>query len=121
MTNTISIRKKVAELCGFTGDYQVFVLDRLCGINDRSTVRNPLDGSKQYIPVPKYDTSLDAITQAFDDYGLTYTLQKGVADNGDIGYFASNPKGEKYSDTAAKAMCYLFIHCMENNDGYKSD
>jgi hypothetical protein len=45
----------------------------------------------------------------------------GVADNGDIGYFASNPKGKKYSDTAAKAMCYLFIHCMENNDGYKSD
>jgi hypothetical protein len=121
MTNTISIRKKVAELCGFTGDYQEFVLDGLCGINDRSTVRNPLDGSKQYIPVPKYDTSLDAITRAFDDHGLTYILQKGVADNGDIGYFASNPKGEKYSDTAAKAMCYLFIHCMENNDGYKSD
>jgi hypothetical protein len=68
MTNTISIRKKVAELCGFTGDYQEFVLDGLCGINDRSTVRNPLDGSKQYIPVPKYDTSLDAITQAFDDH-----------------------------------------------------
>ena len=113
MTNTISIRKKVAELCGFTGDITYV----------HEPFKTVLKGFKfgLQIPIPCYELSLDAITQAFDDYGLTYTLQKGIADNGDVGYFASNPKGEKYSDTAAKAMCYLFIHCMENNDGYKSD
>ena len=114
MTDTIAIRKKVAELCGFTGDYQEFVLSGLCGINDRLTAKKPLDGSKQYIPVPKYDASLDAITQAFDDHGLPYTLRKGVIENENAGCFASNLKGgEHFADTAAKAMCYLFIHCME--------
>ena len=112
MTNTISIRKKVAELCG----YQNIFLDNGILGEIWKGHKNGLN-----IIIPRYDLSLGAITQAFDDYGLTYILQKGVADNGDIGYFASNPKGEKYSDTAAKAMCYLFIHCMENNDGYKSD
>ena len=104
MSDTIAIRKKVAELCGFTDLYpSPHAVKALRGFQN-----------KKDKPVPEYDLSLDAITQVFDEHGLIYTLQKGIADNGDVGYLASNPKGEKYSDTAAKAMCYLFIHCMKS-------
>jgi hypothetical protein len=106
MTNTIAIRTKVAEFCGF--------IDICREVGFLGEVWKGCKKDGLYVIFPHYDLSLDAITQAFDEHGLTYTLHKGIADNGDVGYFASNPKGEKYSDTAAKAMCYLFIHCMES-------
>lgn len=104
MTNMIAIRKRVAALCGFTELH----LYPFAGVD---IWKGSKDGKIHTIP--KYELSLDAITQAFDDHKLTFTLQKGIADNGNIGYFVSNSKGKKYSDTAAKAMCYLFIYCME--------
>ena len=86
MANTIAIREKVAELCGFDGHYS-----------------------------PEYETSLDAINQVFNDNKLTYTLQKGInKKSGDVGYLASHPSvTATFSNTAAKALCYLFIHLME--------
>jgi len=86
MANTIAIREKVAELCGFDGEI-----------------------------LPEYETSLDAINNEFDEFGLTYTLQKGInKKSGDVGYLASHPSvTATFSNTAAKALCYLFIHLME--------
>ena len=86
MANTIAIREKVAELCGFDGEI-----------------------------LPEYETSLDAINNEFDEFGLTYTLQKAInKESGDVGYDASHLSGlDTFSDTAAKALCYLFIHLME--------
>jgi len=86
MTASITIQKKVAELCGFK------------------------NGDKN----PEYETSLDAIDQAFDDFQLAYTLQKGInKESGDVGYVASHPLvSDAFSYTASKALCYLFIHLM---------
>lgn len=104
MTDAIAIRKKVAELCGFS---------------DLSWYHEPfvpqLKGFKfgLQIPIPKYETSLDAIEKAFDEHGLTYTLSKRVSEDTNEDYFATSGLHNAFSDTAAKAMCYLFIHCME--------
>jgi len=86
MANTIAIREKVAELCGFDGEI-----------------------------IPEYETSLDAINNEFDEFGLTYTLQKAInKESGDVGYVASHPSvADTFSNTSAKALCYLFIHLME--------
>jgi hypothetical protein len=67
MTNTIAIRKKVAALCGF---------NRFAALTFGSGL-GAMQGNF-FVEVPPYDLSLDAITQAFDDHGLSYTLQKGM-------------------------------------------
>lgn len=111
------IRKRVAELCGFT---DIKVAKKKYQSTDVSIVVKPTEIWR--IPshgfakiIPHYELSLDAITQAFDDHNLTYTLKKqNYKETGGSGYIAVNGVGgTHYSDTAAKAMCYLFIHCME--------
>jgi len=105
MANTVAIRGKVAELNGWT-DLSIN-LDA-CGL---------LEGNNcgRRNTVPFYDLSLDAIEESFNDNKLTYTLQKGIKKNsGDVGYVASHPSvADTFSNTAAKALCYLFIHLME--------
>ena len=86
MAKSIAIREKVAELCGFDGQI-----------------------------IPEYEISLNIINNEFDEFGLTYTLQKSInKESGDVSYVASNPSvSDTFSDTAAKALCYLFIHLMK--------
>jgi hypothetical protein len=109
MTDTIAIRKKVAELCGFTGDITYI----------HEPFKTVLKGFRfgLQVPIPHYDTSLDAITEAFDERGLTWTLEKRLDEEHDeIVYFASSDKHHGFSnrsDGAAMAMCYLFIKLME--------
>lgn len=89
MAEAIAIREKVAALCGFDGQI-----------------------------IPEYETSLDAINNEFDGFGLTYTLQKSInKKSGDVGYLASHPSvSDTFSTTAAKALCYLFIRLMKIED-----
>jgi hypothetical protein len=110
MTETIAIRKKVAALCGFTD------------INWYSEPFHALLKGFKFglqVPVPKYDTSLDAIIEAFDERGLTWTLEKRLDEEHDeIVYFALSGKHHGFSNRsngAAMAMCYLFIELMEAN------
>lgn len=107
MADAIAIRKKVAELCGYE-DINYYAFEYLWKGFKGSILED----------IPPYELSLDAITQAFDEHGLTYTLQKqNYKDTGGSGYIAVNGVGgTHYSDTAAKAMCYLFIHCMEKKE-----
>jgi len=105
MTDAIAIRKKVAELCGY--------IDICQEVGFLGELWKGCKKDGLYMILPFYELSLDAIEKAFDEHGLIYKLEKGIAENGDIGYFASNSQGEKFSNTAAKAMCYLFVHCME--------
>ena len=104
MTDTIAIRKKVAELSGFS---------RFMALNFGSGL-GAMKGDF-FVEVPPYELSLDAITQAFDEHGFSYTLSKRVEENSNklLGYFAIAGDCDAFSDTAPKAMCYLFIKLME--------
>lgn len=68
-----------------------------------------------YDQLSQYPQTLDGMNQAFEDYGLIYTLEKRInQETGESGYFASNPHGgERFSNNPAKAMAYLFMHSME--------
>ena len=100
MTNTIVIRKKVAELCGFTD------IAEISGFKGGNLFRSP---------IPSYELSLDAIIEAFDEHGFSYTLSKRInEDEKLLGYFAVAGDCDAFSDTAPKAMCYLFIKLMES-------
>lgn len=105
LKDAIAIRKKVAELCGYTELYY-------CEFTHAYILRGIKDGKDNR--TPDYESSMDAILKVFDDYELNFDLQKRFdAESGEVGYFASNSYGQKFSDSAAKSMCYLFIHCME--------
>lgn len=115
MTDAIAIRKRVAELCGFT-DIKVVEIETKS--TSTSIVVKPTEiwglpshGFAQVIP--HYDTSLDAITQTFDDHGKRYRLQKDIED-GITYYFASKEPAFYTADTAAMALCKLFIDLMES-------
>jgi len=102
MTETIAIRKKVAALCGFTD------------INWYSEPFHALLKGFKFglqVPIPKYDTSLDAITKVFDEHKLTWFL-----DSDGYAYHVKNGlKTEAYAKTPALALCKLFIELMEAN------
>lgn len=107
LKDVIAIRKKVAKLCGYIDIYfkNGILADACLGSKDGIS----------YILLPHYEESIDAIAKAFNDHGLTYTLQKGInMVTGETGYIASSSKGgDRFSSKAAIAMCYLFIHSME--------
>ena len=95
MTNAIAIRKKVAELCGFT---DVAVTSKRLqqmdtAIRIESTAISGFKGDGFFCVIPPYELSIDAIAQAFDDHGLSYTLKKAVIENENAGCFASNHEG----------------------------
>ena len=114
MTDAIAIRKKVAELCGFTNTKVVEVESQFTNtsilVKPTEIWGLPSHGFAQVIP--HYESSLDAITQAFDDHGLNYKLRKDIED-GVTYYFASNEPSFYSANTAAIALCKLFIDLME--------
>ena len=119
MADAISIRKKVAELCGFT-DIKVVEVEAKStstsiAVKPTEIWGLPSHGFAQVIP--HYETSLDAITQAFDDHGKRYRLQKDTED-GVTYYFASKEPAFYTADTAAMALCRLFIDLMESKHSY---
>lgn len=129
MTDAIAIRKKVAELCG----YKRLNVYANAGDNPRIGADVPiLRGFKKnsWHIIPPYELSIDAIAQAFDDHGLIYRLEKTVRPLSKTVYYTASQEGyytiqkdennkkEFAADTAAKALCYLFIHAMESSLGF---
>ena len=125
MTNTIVIRKKVAELCGFTDIAETGkrLYQKLTFISVETTEISGFKGGNLFrSPIPSYELSLDAIIEAFDEHGFSYTLSKRInEDEKLLGYFAVagdcdafSDDCDAFSDTAPKAMCYLFIKLMES-------
>ena len=110
MTDPIAIRKKVAALCGYID------ICREVGFCElwKGCKKNGI-----YVILPSYELSLDAITNAFNERGLTWTLEKRLVEEHDeIVYFALSGKHHGFSNRsngAAMAMCYLFIELMEAN------
>ena len=78
-------------------------------------MNNIIRSVEVYAQLNLYPQTLDGMNQAFEDYGLTYKLEKGInKETGELGYFASNSHGgERFSNNPAKAMFYLFMHSME--------
>lgn len=97
-----NIREKVAKLNGYT-------------MIDTTTTLSPFTGESSceikgfkndnYELIPFYELSLDAIVAAFDEHKLTYFL-----DGDGYAYHIKNGlKTEVYAETAAMALCKLFI------------
>lgn len=108
MNNAIAIRKKVAELCG----YEALYLYPFAGVD---IWKGEKDGDPDQT-IPKYELSLDAIYEALANHKIKFALQ--IAFQGDeIGCLATNldTGRESFSDSPAHALCYLFIHAMEDN------
>ena len=105
---TTNIREKVAELNGYTMIDITTTLSPFTGESSRE-IKGFKDDNYELIPF--YELSLDAIVKAFDEHGLGYTLSKRISEetNEVLGYFALSHDRDAFADTAAMALCRLFI------------
>lgn len=94
------LRRKVADRDGFDQEgngYMNGVQDGWCGIKNGFLQR-----------VPHYDTSIDAIAQCFDEHNFIWSVGKTLV-NGRIQYVAAVGDQSCFGDTAAIALCELFV------------